>query len=183
MHKLESFATSCGSKIHKPFTDYAFYPIKDEKFICVSQDSPYQAKSYDLFDDVIFHIKPYLDENNISIIQIGKKESDDLFYTKNYKNLSFKQNSYIVNKSSLYLGNLNIYAHLASSIGKNIVCPSNYDYLETSKPYWINDESLIALPKVDHKPFFSEIETPKTINKINPEIDDELIELLNTKLK
>ena len=170
MHKLESFATSCGSKINKPFIDYAFYPIVDEKFICISQDSPYQAKSYDLFDDVIFHIKPYLDKNNISIIQIGKKESGDLFYTKNYKNLSFKQNSYIVNKSILYLGNLNVYSHLAYSIGKTIICPSNHDYLETSKPYWINNESLIALPGIDHKPFFSKTETPKTINKINPEI-------------
>lgn len=170
MHKLESFATSCGSKINKPYINNAFYPVVDEKFICVSKESPYHAKSYDLLDDVIFHIKPYLDQNNISIFEIGQDESNSLFYTKNYKNLKFKQNSYLLSKSILYFGNINIYAHLASSIGKSIVCPSNYDYIDVSKPYWMNDESLIALPDSDHKPLFSEKENPKTINKVKPEV-------------
>jgi hypothetical protein len=170
MHKLESFATSCGSKINKPHIDNAFYPVVDEKFICVSKESPYDAKSYDLLDDVIFHIKPYLDKNNISIIEIGKDESNSLFYTKNLKNLKFKQNSYLLSKCILYFGNTNIYAHLASAAGKNIVCASNYDYIDISKPYWMNDESLIALPDSDHKPLFSEKENPKTINKVKPEV-------------
>ena len=55
MHKLESFALSTGTKIHKPHIEESFYPIVHKKFICISKNSVSNAKSYDFYDDVHRH--------------------------------------------------------------------------------------------------------------------------------
>ena len=135
MHKLESFALSTASKISKPFLEKLFYPITDKRFICVSQNSPESAKSYDYYNDVIFHIKPFLEQNKIEVFELGKSELGQVFYSKNYKHLNRLQAHYVISKSLLYVGNFNIYAHLASHCGKDIICPSNKDYQNTFKPY------------------------------------------------
>lgn len=171
MHKLESFATSCGSKISKPFIEKFFYPILDKKFICVSKNSTEESKSYDYYDDVLYHLKPYLDKNNISILEIGDSDSPPVFYSKNLKHTNYNQSNYILSKSLLYLGNINYYCNIASALGKKIVSPSNIDYLSVVKPYWSNDEDCrIIMSEEDIKPSHSAKEYPKTINDIHPEV-------------
>ena len=102
MHKLESFALSVGSKIETPFIDKNYYPILDKKFICVSQESISGSKNYSNFNDVMFHIKPFLEDNGINVIELGSPDSDSIFYTKNYKHTSRLQANFIINKSLLY---------------------------------------------------------------------------------
>lgn len=169
MHKLESFALSSCSKIEKPYIHKQFYPIVQSKFICVSQDSLDQSKTYDYYDDVLFHIHPYLAENGISIIEIGDTKNKKLFHTTQLKGLNINQYSYILSKCDFYLGNLNLFASICGHYGKNIFCPSNNDYEESSSPYWKTKESHIIYPKSKLKPLFIHSENPKTINKVNPE--------------
>ena len=181
MHRLESFALSSGSKISKPHIEQSFYPIVDKKFICVSQKSLCDSKNYDYINDVVFHIKPYLDEHGIAMYQIGEADETKIFYTKNYLNLNRLQSSYLLNKSLLYIGNYNFYANVASHMNKPCVCPTNLDYIESFKPYWSNDDNcLIVKPESDLKPSFSPKEHPKTINQIPPEeIAEHVLDLLN----
>ena len=137
MHKLESFAVSCGSKISKPFINQFFYPIKEKKFVCFSKSSLSKSKEYSFFDDVIFHIQPYLEENNISILEIGRpKDQKPAYYTKDYSNLNALQCSYLINKSLMYFGNYNLFTNIASTFSKRIVCPSNTDYENCFLPFW-----------------------------------------------
>lgn len=172
MHKLESFALSCNSKIGKPFIEKCFYPIVSKKYICISKEHEFSSESYDYFDDVIFHIKPFLDKNNIDIIEIGKSKSKPTFYSKNYSHVTPNQANYILSKSLLYFGNNNYYLHTASALDKKTVCPSKLDYVETWKPYWSNEGCTVILPDVanETKPLFSNEENPKTINTILPEV-------------
>mgnify|MGYP003632851636 CR=1 FL=1 len=170
MHKLESFALSCGSKISKPHIEKTFFPIVDKKFICVSQQSLSQAEDYDFIDDVIFHIKPYLDKEGIKIFEIGQSKKNQIFYSKSYSHLNVLQTSYLISNSLLYLGNLNLYTHLASYYGKPSVVPLNNQYSEIVRPYWSKeDECKLLTPDTDLKPYHSAQESPKTINQLQPE--------------
>ena len=169
MHKLESFALSCGSKIAKPTIEKQFFPIVDKKFICISQNAETDSKNYDFFDDVIFHIKPYLDQNNISILEIGKPKRAPIFYCKNLSHLNRMQSAYVISKSLMYLGNYNLYTNIASALNKKTICVLNNDYVETIKPYWGNENCKILLPNTDLKPSLLPQENPKTINDIAPE--------------
>ena len=171
MHKLESFALSCGSKISKPHIEKTFYPILDKKFICVSQKALSQAEDYEYFDDVVFHIKPYLDQNDIKIFELGDSSRKPLFYSKGYRHLNRLQASYVLDRSLLYLGNLNLYSHIASHYSKPVITPLNNQYVNTIKPYWADDEYCkLITPDVETKPTFSPQENPKTINQIPPEV-------------
>lgn len=169
MHKLESFALSCGSKISKPHIEKTFYPILEKKFICVSQKSNYQSKDYDFFDDVLFHIKPYLESNNISVIEIGSTKRKPLFYSKDYRHLNRLQSNYVIDKSLMFLGNFNFYAHMASYFEKPSVVVCNNDYIDLQKPYHNSDLLNAILPETEDKPSFSHEETPKSINLVKPE--------------
>ena len=181
MHKLESFALSVGSKIEKPFIDKNYYPILDEKFICVSQESISNSKNYSNFNDVMFHIKPFLEDNGINVIELGSPDSDSIFYTKNYKHTSRLQANFIINKSLLYFGNFNYYANIASALNKPIVLPSNKDIESSFKPYWSTAKSCkVLMAETDLMPSRNDDENPKTINLIHPElIAKSILDLLN----
>lgn len=172
MHRLESFALSCNAKIDKPHVESLFYPIIQDNFICISSTSNYDSKKYDYFDDVVFHINPYLEKNNIKILQIGNSEDTPLFYCSHYLNTNRLHNSYILSKSLMYLGNFNLYANIASSFNKKIVCPSNVDYVKSFSPYWSDENHcrIIVNNKNNSMPSSSASEIPKTINDVMPEV-------------
>jgi hypothetical protein len=181
MHKLESFALSVGSKIEKPFIDKNYYPILDKKFICVSQESISGSKNYNNFNDVMFHIKPFLEDNGINVIELGSPDSDSIFYTKNYKHTSRLQANFIINKSLLYFGNFNYYANIASALNKPTVLPSNKDIESSFKPYWSTAKNCkVLMAETDLMPSRIDDENPKTIDLIYPElIAKSILDLLN----
>jgi hypothetical protein len=178
MHKIESFALSTGSKISKPLMEKSFYPLVDRKFICISQNSNSNSKSYDYFNDVIFHVKPYLEKEGIGILELGNSDLSPVFYCKNYRHLNRLQSHYVMSKSLLYIGNDNFYSNIASHTNKDIICPSNKDYVNTFAPYWSNESNRsIIMPDTDNLPSSQTAESPKTINSISPE--DLSVEILN----
>ena len=184
MHKIESFALSSGSKISKPFINELYFPIVSEKYICISRTAKFPSESYDFFDDVTFHIHPYLEKHNIKIVQIGVHQDPSIYYSLNYNFLNVNQAAYIIRNSLMYVGNLNIYSNIASSFGGKIVCPSKINYIESIKPYWSenSDCKILQSGRKNFKPVSSPEESPKTINEINPEkIAKSILDLLKIK--
>jgi len=184
MHKLESFALSANAKIEKPHIEECFFPILEDRFICVSSSSNESSKSYDYYDDVLYHLKPYLDKEGISIVQIGSTNDNPIYYTKQYFNSNRLQNSYIISKSLLYLGNYNLYTNIASHKKKKIVCPSNVEYTKSFFPYWSKSKNckILTSNKDSLKPSCSPNEQVKTINHVYPEvIAAEVLNLLEIK--
>lgn len=184
MHKLESFALSSGSKISKPFINQCYFPTAFDKYICISRYSKLDSKKYDYFDDVCFHINPLLEKEGIQLIQIGNEKDEPIFYTKNYNFLNINQVAYILNKSLLYFGNLNVYSSIASYFDKNIVSPSRIDFVDSIKPYWSTSDKakIIQSTRKNFKPVNSKEEQPKTINEIYPEVlAKNILDSLNIK--
>ena len=172
MHKVESFALSSGSKISEPFINQLYFPLVEEKYICISRSAKFPSEKYDFFDDVAFHINPYLEKNNIKLIQIGSANDHPIYYTKNYNFLNINQVAYIIKNSLMYVGNLNIYSNIASMFNKKIVCASKISYIDSIKPYWSegSDCKILQSKRKNFKPVLAPEESPKTINEVYPEV-------------
>jgi hypothetical protein len=186
MHLIERYATSCGVKIGKPYIYETFFPIPVEKYISFQPFSKYQSKNYDYWDEVIAMISPYLNEQNIKIIQIGAKDDKHINGTINLSGQTkISQAAYIVNNSILHLGADSFAAHIASGFNKKIVCIYSNNNINNVKPYWSKSQDVVLLkPNTDKKPQYSANEFPKSINNIKPEeIAKGVLDLLNITYK
>lgn len=184
MHLIERYATSCGVKIDKPYIYDTFFPIPADKYISFQPFSKYPSKNYDYWEEVINIITPYLQKENISIIQIGGKDDKVIPNTFNLcGQTKISQAAYVIKNGMMHLGADSFAAHIASGYGKKIVAIYSNNNINNVKPYWTSPEDMILLePKIGKKPQYSINEIPKSINNIKPEIIAEsVLKLLNIK--
>lgn len=187
MHILEQYALACGVKIRKPFILEKFFPLPfDKRYIVFHAPSKFQSRKYDYWKQVLILLRPYLEENNIKIVQIGSKEEElfeDFCYVSNGQT-NLNQLAYLIKNSELLLGIDSFPIHIAGFYDKKIVGLYCNMYKEHSKPYWGNPDKqkLIESSRNNLKPSYSAIEQDKTINLIKPEeIAKQVLDLLNIK--
>jgi hypothetical protein len=185
MHLLEQYSLSTASKIDKPYIYETFFPLPIEKYITFQAQSKFESKDYSYWQDVINIISPFLEKNNIKIIQFGKNEE------KSYENVidlkgktSFNQLAFLMKNSLLHFGPDSLGVHIASMYDIPIV--SLYSIIQSSVagPYFGNKSKHIlfdAYKRIGNgKPSYSHQENPKCINLIKPEeIADAIFKLLN----
>ena len=181
MHIIERYALSCGLKIDNPYIYPKFFPIIPQKFITLHGSSK-PSKVYDYWQEVIDILYPILKIAKIDIIQIGDKDSK--IYGMCYSvvgQTSIGQVAYLVSKTELHLGVDSFPMHLAGYFDKPIVALFSNCYPQNARPYWGDpNKHKIISSKLNHKPSFSHIENPKSINTILPEtIAKSVCELLN----
>lgn len=173
MHLLEQYALSSGLKIGKPFIYEVFFPITSKRYISFHPNSKFESKNYDYWQLVIDFIYPILLKNGIDIVQIGTRED------KAYKNCthtqgqsSINQTAYIIKNSELSFGADSFSAHVASGFDKKIVAIYSNNNIANCKPYWSNKQDLVLIEpeRGEDKPSYSSKESPKSINKIKPEV-------------
>jgi hypothetical protein len=171
-HLIEEYAKSLGVKIGKPTVAQHFFPIIPEKYITISADPDHNSKKYKYYNIVLDSIRPFLGKMNIKIIQIGSSSSgpiegvDEIIF-----DLGFKQNAYIIGKSSLHIGVDGLFSHYASSIGVPIVTIFGNTFAKVAEGYWSNDENKTNIEAPWRvKPTFNSNDPEDTINKIKPEI-------------
>lgn len=184
MHLIERYATACGVKIHKPYIYEVFFPLNVDKYITFQPFSKYSSKNYDYWEEVITIIHPFLQKENISIVQIGSKEDKPINNTINLcGQTKISQAAYIIKNGLMHLGADSFASHIASGYGKKIVALYSNNNINNVKPYWTKPEDMILLePKTNKKPQYSVNEIPKSINNIKPEIIAEsILKLLNIK--
>lgn len=182
MHILEQYAVNCGAKIDKPYIFKEYIPIPFDKYIVLHAGSGMESKNYDYYDDVVSFLKPYLDKENIKIVQIGGEKEKKIKNCYYLLGTTKKQMAYIIDNSILYFGNDTMSLHFASYFQKKIVCASTVLYETCFYPYWSDkkDYKIINSHRNGLKPSFSHNETPKTINFIKPEeIVKEILGFLN----
>jgi len=184
MHLIESYATNCGVKIHKPYIYEKFFPLDFENYITFSSSSC-QAKDYDFWDDVICIVKNKLKDKDIEILQLGENGSrkpNHVFSALGSTNPN--QDAYLIKNSLLHFGIDNYYSQLAGSYDKKLVCIYANNYKNDIKPYWGDNKNqiLIESHRDGKKPSFAAQEMPKTINLIKPEeIAKAICDLLEIK--
>lgn len=185
MHLLERYATSCGVKIGKPYIYDSFFPLTVDKYISFQPFSKYGSKNYDLWQEVIDIILPFLEKENIKIVQIGTKEDrqfNHVVYLAGQTNIS--QAAFVIKNSVMHFGADSFGAHIASGYSKKILAIYSNNNIENVKPYWSKNEDVILISPQGgtKKPSYSAGENPKNINKIKPEeIARGILNLLNIK--
>lgn len=119
MQLTDTYSKSCGLKIDEPYVYDLFFPFVEEKIITIDTD----AANYKYWDDVIGLISPFLTEKNISIFQLGKKESPVLRNARRTNGmLNPSQTSFLVKKSDLHIGTNTYSMQLACFLDKNLIC-------------------------------------------------------------
>jgi hypothetical protein len=173
MHLLTAYALNCGAKIDKPFIYTTFFPLPIQKYITFHSDEAEPAKNYDYWQDVINIINPFLQQNGISIIQIGEKggrQFSDCIDLLGQTNPN--QVSYIVQGSLLHFGPEGFLMHLASAFDVPLVSLLGISYAACVKPYFGSSEKqtiITAYDRTGKKPSFSSEENPKAVNLVKPE--------------
>jgi len=184
MHLIERYATSCGVKIGKPYIYDTYFPLTAEKYISFQPFSKYPSKNYDYWDEVIAILHPFLQKENIQLVQIGAKDDKAINNTINLcGQTKISQAAYIIKNGLMHLGADSFASHIASGYGKKIVALYSNNNINNVKPYWTKPEDMILLePKLNKKPQYSVNEMPKSINNIKPEaIAEAILKLLNIK--
>jgi len=184
MHLIETYATYCGSKIDKPFIYESFFSNPFEKYITFHSDTPYSSRNYDYWQEVIDLISPYLEKNNIKLIQVGGEKDRGFRNCENFKGKTNRnQLAYVLKRSLLHFGADSFPIHLAGFFNINLVALYSISRPENAGPYFGDKEKQILFKgyeKLNVKPSYSPEENPKTINAILPEeIATAILKLLN----
>tara|TARA_B100000676_G_scaffold48645_1_gene47642 strand:+ start:2338 stop:3522 length:1185 start_codon:yes stop_codon:yes gene_type:complete len=188
MHLLETYALNCGAKIDKPYIYEQYYPLGEDRYITIQPYSRNAGKQYIYWAEVVNYILPYLEKENIKIVQLGDDEDKPIprsIWTQG--STSLNQCAYLLSHTMLHVGVDSFAAHIASGYGKKIVALYSTTYVENSKPYWSKSEDFVGLEpdRTNRKPSFQLVDKGKqSINEIKPEvIAKSILDILGIKNK
>ena len=180
-HLLEEYAKNLGVKISLPVVNDHFFPLITDNYITISNDDEVESKHYPYYDIVLNLLKPFLEEEDIKVVQLGGKtkiEGVDVAL-----NLSFKQKSFILSKSLSHVGSDSALNHLASAKQVPTVNIFGNTFPNVNRPIFSKPSLNINIaPKWDKKPSFSNVDPRRQISTIKPEKIAESI-LKSLKLK
>lgn len=169
MKLLETYSRNASVDIkHKPNIPNQYFPAPD-KYITIQNSSGMPAKDYDLWNEVISIIKPYLEKESIEIVQIGQGDIKPLLKVINLVNqTNFAQSVYLVKNALLHCGNDSWAAH---SCSEDVPCVILYGSTSKSahSPYFYHPDSIfIESHRWNRVPSFQAQEPQKSINLIDP---------------
>ncbi len=187
MHLIEQYSLAMGAKIDEPFIETSYYPLPFDKYIVVENGADVKSRIYGMWPDVILEIKPYLDKQNITIVQVGHQDSEQIpgVYDLRGKT-SIKQQAFLLKKSLLHCSTNDFLLDVASSFNIPVVAMYGNTFADIAKPYWGNKSKHIILEsdRKGKKPSFLAEENPRTVNFIHPEdIAYAILKLLNIDIK
>jgi hypothetical protein len=174
MRLLDTYATNTGSKIDKPFIYSKYFPLPIEKYITFQAQTPYDSRNYSYWQEVISLIHPYLNKNNINIVQVGTKDEKPLNGVINLLGqTNINQLAYIIENNILHFGADSLCVHLSSYFNKLIVSLYSISNPNVAGPHFGDKNKHVLLKGYERignkKPSYSQVESPKSIDQIKPE--------------
>ena len=185
MRLLDAYATNTGSKIDKPFIYSKFFPLPIGKYITFQAQTPYDSRNYSYWQEVINLLHPFLNKNDIHIVQVGTKDEKVLNGVVNLLGqTNINQLSYLIENSILHFGADSLCVHLSSHFNKPIVSLYSISNPSVAGPHFGDKNKHILLKGYERignrKPSYSQVESPKSIDTIKPEeICSAVLNLLN----
>ena len=185
MRLLDTYATNTGSKIDKPFIYSKFFPLPIGKYITFQAQTPYDSRNYSYWQEVINLLHPFLNKNDIHIVQVGTKDEKVLNGVVNLLGqTNINQLSYVIENSILHFGADSLCVHLSSHFNKPIVSLYSISNPSVAGPHFGDKNKHILLKGYERignrKPSYSQVESPKSIDTIKPEeICTAILNLLN----
>lgn len=172
MKLIETYSNNCSVEIPDNPVNLPtqYFPVPAEKYITLQNSSGMFSKDYDLWQNVVDLIHPYLQKNNIEIIQIGKGEIRGLNKVINLTNqTTFAQSVYILKNALLHVGNDSWATHAA--VTTPVVELFGPTSVSAHSPYYFNENSrFLESSRNGKNPSFQAAENPKSINLIKPEL-------------
>lgn len=185
MHLAKVYARDLGVDISTPVFQPHFVPITDEKYIVFHNGIKVPAKTYSYWADVIRLVKPVLDREGITTVQIGLPDEPQIQgIDRKIVTSNLKQASFIIQNSVMMVGIDSVPIHLASALDVPSVSIYGHTYASTCSPLWNKKSKAIVIEshRNGNKPSFSLEENPKTIDMIMPEeIAGGILEQLGVK--
>ena len=160
---MENFSLRSGLKIHTPHISESFYPIVPEKYITIhTEDHP--SKQWDHFQTCIDTLKPFLDKQNISIIEVGYNKTPLNGVTSIKNGAGLNQTAYVIKNSLLHMGPEGLFIQLASYYKKPLVALFSNTSPTYCRPLWGESpcEILLEAERQGNKPSYT---GPKKIPK------------------
>lgn len=182
-HLLQEYAKSCGVKIGKPILKPLYYPIEFEKYI-VLYHSNCNATTYDHWNIVLMVLKPYLEQENIKVVQILEKQSMPIELADKHIICSKKQAAFIISKCLCFVGTDSILSNIAGEFNIPSINLYSHTNPNNTRPWNFNKKSVL-LNSLNNKskPSYDPNENPKTINNIFPEeIIKNILNIFQTKI-
>ena len=183
MKLVESYSLNTSARIEKPFMLSHFYPLSCDKYIVLQPQGGMEAKSYSLWDEVVELIKPSLDAEGISIVQIGSEDDVPVQHCiQTQGRTTLYQTNYIIQNCLALLSVDSFSVHLASSYDIPTCALYSISPPEIAGGYWGSPENKRYLFPSNIKPSYNPNEHPKTIDTIKPErVARNILELLFEK--
>jgi hypothetical protein len=174
MRLLDTYATNTGSKIDKPFIYSKYFPLPTGKYITFQAQTPYDSRNYSYWQEVITLIYPYLNKNNINIVQVGTQDEKPLNGVINLLGqTNVNQLAYIIENNILHFGADSLCVHLSSHFNKPIVSLYSISNPNVAGPHFGDKSKHVLLKGYERignkKPSYSQVESPKSIDEIKPE--------------
>jgi len=180
-HLVKEYAKNLGVKVSKPIVKDHFFPIVADRYITICNDDDVQAKHYPYYDVVLELLKPFLQKENIKVIQLGGKIK--INGVDSALNVKYKQQSFIISKSILHLGSDGFLNHTSSA--KNVPTISIFGNTlpEINKPLFSSNSTNVNLaPKWDKKPCYNVVDPKRQIRNIKAElVAQSVLDLLKIK--
>lgn len=170
----QNYANSCSVDLDstvQPNLPTQFFPLPADSFITIQNSSGMSGKDYDLWQDVVNLIFPYLEAAGISIVQIGKGNVPPLNKTINLVNqTNFAQTVFVLNNARLHAGNDSFACHAAYNTP--IVALYGCTSSNAHSPLIFHKKSVFLESHRNGKnPSFQAQESPwKSVNYIPPEL-------------
>jgi ADP-heptose:LPS heptosyltransferase len=147
LHLLDLYSLSVGAKVSQPYVFEKFFPLTVDKYITFQPfSSKVPSKCYDLWSQVIAIIKPILDQNGISIVQVGGADEQNVVGTINLSGkTNWNQLCYIIRNSIMHFGCDSAGVHIADMYGKKIAAIYSNNFPSNVGPYRYSPDRCILL--------------------------------------
>lgn len=186
MHLLEAYSNNVGVKLPKAGTPpvESFFPVP-EKYITIHPSSSSPIRIYDYFLEALSWIKPYLDKENIQIVQVGHTSDNQLGMGIDYRNCTFSQTCFVLKNSLLHIGCDSVWTHVAGLYNVPSITLFGATLSAVTGPYYKHPKSIVLEShRNQQKASLSVSEPIKTVNLIKPEeIINSVCNILDIKLE
>jgi hypothetical protein len=180
MKLLPSYSLATGLKIGKQFLAEKYFPLpKESHYVLLHASSGMASKNYPYYGEVISVLGPLLEQNGITIYQIGGKEDRPVPGCIHLMGqTSLHQTNYLIKRAIILIGNDSWSQHRAGYLNIPTVTPFGPT---TSANHFAYQHHPVSIPIESHRwnrnPTFSNQEPESTIGLISPE------EVINSVLK
>ena len=137
MHVLESFSTSTGLKLSKPFIYEKYFPLGCDKYITLDNTRENNPPNFQNWQEIFNFLNGPLSKEQISIVQLGDDAAPEIngAIRLNGK-INLGQAAYVLNNSLLHLSTDSVSCHIANAFDVQTICLINEPVNSSHAPYW-----------------------------------------------